>query len=156
MTAGMLLQDASVVGAGCYNGQFAVFDVRRGAAASDATPIEHSHRCGTAAPPHRAWLPRCLPVAPSRAQQQPVPDGAGRARVRGGGQGPGVRGGLAAGQDGHRGDDRQQRRHRALVGHAQAGRAHRGALAALLVLACRTLHPGTEKGLTGECSLYQG
>ncbi|KAK9846621.1 hypothetical protein WJX81_007768 [Elliptochloris bilobata] len=38
------LKDASVIGAGCYNGQFAVFDVRRGAAATDATPIEHSHR----------------------------------------------------------------------------------------------------------------
>lgn len=59
MKAGVLLQDASVVGAGCYNGQFAVFDVRRGAAASDATPIEHSHRCGGTAP-HQC---SCCPAA---------------------------------------------------------------------------------------------
>ena len=33
-----------VLGAGQYNGQFAVFDVRQGADAVDATPIERSHR----------------------------------------------------------------------------------------------------------------
>jgi hypothetical protein len=36
---------AQVLGAGQYNGQFAIFDVRQGAAPVDATPIEHSHRC---------------------------------------------------------------------------------------------------------------
>ena len=34
-----------MLGAGQYNGQFAVFDTRQGAAPVDATPIEHSHRC---------------------------------------------------------------------------------------------------------------
>lgn len=33
-----------VLGAGQYNGQFAVFDMRQGSNAVDATPIEKSHR----------------------------------------------------------------------------------------------------------------
>ena len=38
------LKDQNIVGGGQYNGQFAYFDLRKGAGAVDATPVEHSHR----------------------------------------------------------------------------------------------------------------
>lgn len=38
------LKDINLLGVGQYNGQFAYFDVRKGSAPVDATPIEHSHR----------------------------------------------------------------------------------------------------------------
>lgn len=41
---GMCMQ---LLGGGQYNGQFVVFDMRKGSAAVDATPIEKSHRCCT-------------------------------------------------------------------------------------------------------------
>lgn len=49
--------ELQVLGAGQYNGQFAVFDTRQGAAPVDATPIEHSHRC--------AGSPACTVIAVS-------------------------------------------------------------------------------------------
>lgn len=39
------LKDSSLVGAGQYNGQFALFDTRKGPAAAEATPIDVCHRC---------------------------------------------------------------------------------------------------------------
>lgn len=39
------LKDSALVGAGQYNGQLAYFDLRRGPAPVELTPIEHSHRC---------------------------------------------------------------------------------------------------------------
>jgi dynein intermediate chain 2 len=42
------LKDANLVGAGQYNGQFAYFDTRKGAAPVDATPVDISHRWGVA------------------------------------------------------------------------------------------------------------
>jgi dynein intermediate chain 2 len=39
------LKDANLIGAGQYNGQFAVFDTRKGAAPADATPMDACHRC---------------------------------------------------------------------------------------------------------------
>lgn len=119
-----------MVGAGCYNGQFAVFDVRRGAAAADASPIEHSHRRAPGAP----CQPMRRPCAASQAVMwlvRGVPGRGGSMVSAGEGprarQGPGVRSGLAAGQDRHGGHDGEQRRQRALVGHAPARRAGRGA-----------------------------
>jgi dynein intermediate chain 2 len=44
------LKDASVIGAGQYNGQFAVFDTRKGAAPVEATPVDASHRWGVRGP----------------------------------------------------------------------------------------------------------
>ena len=38
------LQDYNVLGAGMYNGQFGVFDLRKGSGMTDVSPIEHSHR----------------------------------------------------------------------------------------------------------------
>ena len=38
------LKDANVLGGGMYNGQFGVFDPRKGAGVVDATPLEQSHR----------------------------------------------------------------------------------------------------------------
>ena len=38
------LKDHSLLGAGLYNGQFGVFDLRKGPAPADMSPIEHSHR----------------------------------------------------------------------------------------------------------------
>ena len=38
------LKDASLIGAGQYNGQFALFDTRKGAAPVEATPVDVSHR----------------------------------------------------------------------------------------------------------------
>lgn len=40
------LKDANLIGAGQYNGQFAVFDVRKGAAPVEATPMDICHRWG--------------------------------------------------------------------------------------------------------------
>jgi dynein intermediate chain 2 len=38
------LKDANLVGAGQYNGQFAVFDTRKGSGPADATPMDVCHR----------------------------------------------------------------------------------------------------------------
>ena len=38
------LKDHNLVGGGQYNGQVALFDLRRGPAPADATPVAHSHR----------------------------------------------------------------------------------------------------------------
>jgi dynein intermediate chain 2 len=38
------LKDPNLIGAGQYNGQFAVFDTRKGPAPVDATPVDVSHR----------------------------------------------------------------------------------------------------------------
>lgn len=38
------LKDPQHLGAGQYNGQLAYFDVRKGGAPIDTTPVEHSHR----------------------------------------------------------------------------------------------------------------
>lgn len=38
------LKDHNLLGGGMYNGQFGVFDLRKGSAAVDVTPLEHSHR----------------------------------------------------------------------------------------------------------------
>jgi hypothetical protein len=38
------LKDANLIGAGQYNGQFSVFDTRKGAAPVETTPIDASHR----------------------------------------------------------------------------------------------------------------
>ena len=46
MVAGHRAQDYNVLGAGMYNGQFGVFDLRKGASMTDVSPIEHSHRYG--------------------------------------------------------------------------------------------------------------
>jgi hypothetical protein len=40
------LKDASLIGAGQYNGQFAVFDTRKGSAPAETTPVDVCHRCG--------------------------------------------------------------------------------------------------------------
>ncbi len=45
------LKDANVVGGGMYNGQFGVFDPRKGSGAVDVTALEHSHRWGHSARP---------------------------------------------------------------------------------------------------------
>lgn len=44
VTLAFNLKDANLVGGGQYNGQVTFFDLRRGAAPVDATPVEHSHR----------------------------------------------------------------------------------------------------------------
>lgn len=50
LRAAFLLKDVhacvceQVLGAGQYNGQFVLFDMRQGSAAVDATPIDKSHR----------------------------------------------------------------------------------------------------------------
>ena len=48
-----MTQDYNVLGAGMYNGQFGVFDLRKGGGMTDVSPIEHSHRwvCLTSAVP---------------------------------------------------------------------------------------------------------
>ena len=56
-----------VLGAGQYNGQFAIFDVRQGAAPVDATPVERSHRCACFGRPCKALrfgVTMCLHVTP--------------------------------------------------------------------------------------------
>lgn len=49
------LKDVNLIGAGQCNGQFSVFDTRKGAAPVESTPIDISHRCAAfvmhAAPP---------------------------------------------------------------------------------------------------------
>lgn len=44
VTLAFNLKDANLVGGGQYNGQVTFFDLRRGAAPVEATPVEHSHR----------------------------------------------------------------------------------------------------------------
>ena len=39
-----MVQDYNVLGAGMYNGQFGVFDLRKGGSMTDVSPIEQSHR----------------------------------------------------------------------------------------------------------------
>ena len=39
-----LPQDANILGAGLYNGQFGMFDPRKGAGIAEASPIDKSHR----------------------------------------------------------------------------------------------------------------
>jgi len=41
-----MTQDYNVLGAGMYNGQFGIFDLRKGGCMTDVSPIEHSHRWG--------------------------------------------------------------------------------------------------------------
>jgi hypothetical protein len=43
-TSVMMVAAGQVVGAGQYNGQFVIFDMRQGSAPADATPIDRSHR----------------------------------------------------------------------------------------------------------------
>ena len=38
------LKDYNVLGGGMYNGQFGIFDLRKGSNAAEVSPIEHSHR----------------------------------------------------------------------------------------------------------------
>lgn len=38
------LRDVNLIGAGQYNGQFAVFDLRKGPTPADVSVIEYSHR----------------------------------------------------------------------------------------------------------------
>ena len=53
------LKDPQHIGAGQYNGQLAYFDIRKGSAPIDTTPVEHSHRCVCCtATPHACLL--CL------------------------------------------------------------------------------------------------
>ncbi len=39
------VKDANLVGSGQYNGQFVLFDTRRGSAPAEATPMDVCHRC---------------------------------------------------------------------------------------------------------------
>ncbi len=38
------LKDTNLVGAGQYNGQFTVYDMRKGNSAAETTPVDISHR----------------------------------------------------------------------------------------------------------------
>lgn len=44
VTLGFNLKDHNLVGGGQYNGQLTFFDLRKGPAPVDATPVEHAHR----------------------------------------------------------------------------------------------------------------
>ena len=50
------MQDYNLLGAGMYNGQFGVFDLRKGGSMTEVSPIEQSHRW-----PHPQFMPACAP-----------------------------------------------------------------------------------------------
>ncbi len=63
------LKDANMLGGGMYNGQFGVFDPRKGSGTVDVTPLEHSHRC----PPRLSSPPPTrLSSPPARLSSPPA------------------------------------------------------------------------------------